>query len=191
MAKPQQRPDKTDQPLRFSRSTCLIEVMRILGIDPGIERVGFGVIERNAQHQYYAQDWGVITTSKHETHAVRLQGIYKAMTELIDYVKPEMAAIEQLFFFKNAKTIIPVAQARGVIILTFQNAGLQYSEFTPMQVKMNMAGYGKSDKKEIQAMTQTLLNMDEIPKPDDAADALAIALSCAFEQDPRNALVCR
>ncbi len=165
--------------------------MKILGIDPGLERVGFGLIECDAQQTYTAQDWGIIRTSKHEPEAARLSSIYTAMNELIQQTKPAMAAVEKLFFFRNAKTLMPVSQARGIIILALYNAGIPFVEYTPMQVKMNMTGYGKSDKKAIQAMVKQLLTMDETPEPDDAADALAIALSCAFEQGTINLLSVR
>jgi crossover junction endodeoxyribonuclease RuvC len=165
--------------------------MKILGIDPGLERVGFGLIERDSQLRYHARDWGVITTSKEHPEARRLYEIQKSLTELIAETKPDFAAVEKIFFFKNAKTIVPVCQARGAILISFYAAGLTFWEYTPMQVKMNMTGYGRSDKKEIQVMVKQLLAMDEIPKPDDAADALAIALSCAYEQGPINLLAAR
>lgn len=155
--------------------------MKILGIDPGLERVGFGVIEQDSQLHYHAKDWGTIVTSKSEAEASRLHSIYQDLTELIQLVKPDVAAVEKIFFFRNAKTLVPVSQARGIILLALYSAGVPYWEYTPMQVKMNVTGYGKSEKKEIQAMVKQLLGMTEIPKPDDAADALAIALSCAYE----------
>lgn len=158
--------------------------MKILGIDPGLERVGFGLIEQDSQQRYHARDWGVITTKKQESEAARLHGIHRMLLELIEQVKPDVAAVEKLFFFKNAKTVMPVSQARGVIVLALYASGVPYWEYTPMQVKMNITGYGKSTKEEIQAMVKDIFALDELPKPDDAADALAIALSCAYEQGP-------
>ncbi len=158
--------------------------MRILGIDPGLERIGFGLIEQDAQQRYHASDWGVITTSKHDPEPKRLQGIYETLTALVDEFKPDVAAVEKIFFFRNATTMVPVCQARGIILLVLYSAGVQYWEYTPMQVKQNVTGSGKADKKEIQHMIKDLLGLNEIPQPDDAADALAIALSCAFEQGP-------
>ncbi len=159
-----------------------MKIMKILGIDPGYERVGFGLIECDANKRYHAKDWGIISTSKHESDASRLHGIHTAMISLLEQTQPDLAAIEKIFFCRNAKTMVPVAQARGVLLLSFQAHGIPYWEYTPMQVKMNMTGYGKSGKREIQEMVMQLLGMTELPKPDDAADALAIALSCAFEQ---------
>jgi crossover junction endodeoxyribonuclease RuvC len=161
-----------------------MEGMKILGIDPGLERVGFGLIECDTQQRYHAIDWGVITTSKKEPEAARLFGIYQALMELIRHHSPDTAAVEKMFFFKNAKTMVPVSQARGVILMTLHESGTSYCEYTPMQVKQNMTGYGKASKEDIQTMVQQLLIMDELPRPDDASDALAIALSCAFEQGP-------
>ncbi len=110
---------------------------------------------------------------------------------VIAELKPERAAVEKLFFFRNATTMVPVCQARGVILLALHEAGIPFDEYTPMQVKLNVAGYGKATKQEVQAMVQTLLRMDEIPRPDDAADGLALALSCAFECVPAGLALCR
>ncbi len=156
--------------------------MKILGIDPGLERIGFGLITHNTHKRYHALDWGVIQTSKADSDAKRLSGIYKALTSLLEDAKPDVVSIEQIFYCRNAKTIIPVTQARGVILMALHDAGMRYVEYTPMQVKLNMTGYGKATKQEIQQMVQQLLEMDELPRPDDAADGLALALSCAFEQ---------
>lgn len=110
--------------------------------------------------------------------------IQGALRELIEATQPDIAAVERIFFCRNAKTLVPVCQARGIIVVALHAAGIPYWEYTPMQVKMNVTGYGKSTKKEIQEMIQQIFGMDTLPQPDDAADALAIALSCAFEQGP-------
>jgi crossover junction endodeoxyribonuclease RuvC len=157
--------------------------MKILGIDPGLARVGFGLIEQDTQQRYHAKDWGVITTSPDESESQRLWSIYTALGSLLLEFKPDIAAVEKLFFFKNAKTVMPVCQARGVIILSLHSAGVSYTEYTPLQVKMNITGYGRSSKEDVQTMVQQIFSLDKVPKPDDAADALAIALSCAFEQN--------
>jgi len=153
--------------------------------------VGFGVIEQDPHQHYHALDWGIIRTSQKDSEASRLAQLQEAMQELIRQTKPDMASIEKLFFFRNAKTLMPVSQARGVILVTFYQAGLSYVEYTPMQVKLNMTGYGRSSKTDIQQMVQQLLNMEEPVKSDDAADALAIALSCAFEQQSTSLLAAR
>jgi crossover junction endodeoxyribonuclease RuvC len=156
--------------------------MKILGIDPGLERIGFGLITHDTHQRYHALDWGVIQTSKADPLAKRLSGIYQAMMALLKESNPDVVSLEQIFYCRNAKTIIPVTQARGVILMALHDAGMRYVEYTPMQVKLNMTGYGKASKQEIQAMVQQLLGMEELPRPDDAADGLALALSCAFEQ---------
>jgi crossover junction endodeoxyribonuclease RuvC len=160
----------------------------ILGIDPGIERVGFGLVHHGKRGHYTVVEWGLISTSKYLAEAARLHQIQQDLTALIVELKPTLAAVEQLFFFKNAKTVMPVSQARGVIITTLFAHGIPYQEFTPMQVKRNLTGHGHADKKEIQQVLMQLFNLEEVPQPDDASDALAIALSCAFEQDAGNIL---
>ena len=149
--------------------------MRVLGIDPGIGIVGYGVVEKN-NGQFDVIDFGVITTPKEESVSVRLNMVYDGISQLIDRFKPDSVAIEELFFFKNQKTIIPVAEARGVIVLACsQKLGNLY-EYTPLQIKQALTGQGRAEKKHVQFMVKNILGLDKIPKPDDAADALAVAI---------------
>ena len=152
--------------------------MRILGIDPGLAIVGYGVID-SEKGAYRPVDCGVINTPKELSLPERLELIYKGMGELIDTFKPDQVAIEELFFTKNITTGITVAEARGVILLACKQSGLPMFEYTPNQIKQSLTGYGKADKKQIQFMITRLLGLKAIPKPDDAADALAIALTHA------------
>ena len=152
--------------------------MRILGIDPGLAIVGYGVID-SEKGVYRPVDCGVINTPKELSLPQRLELIYKGMGELIDTFKPDQVAIEELFFTKNITTGITVAEARGVILLACKQSGLPMFEYTPNQIKQSLTGYGKADKKQIQFMITRLLGLKAIPKPDDAADALAIALTHA------------
>ncbi|MGN0765497.1 MAG: crossover junction endodeoxyribonuclease RuvC [Christensenellales bacterium] len=152
--------------------------MRILGIDPGLAIVGYGVID-SEKGAYRPVDCGVINTPKELSLPERLELIYKGMGELIETFKPDQVAIEELFFTKNITTGITVAEARGVILLACKQSGLPMFEYTPNQIKQSLTGYGKADKKQIQFMITRLLGLKAIPKPDDAADALAIALTHA------------
>ncbi len=150
--------------------------MVILGIDPGIGIVGYGLIEKNNSGMNVI-DYGVIETPKTESIAVRLAMVYEGITALIDKYHPDEVALEELFYFKNQKTIIPVAQARGVIVLAcIQKMGRLF-EYTPMQIKQALTGHGRAEKKQIQFMVKTILGLDKIPRPDDAADALAAAIT--------------
>ena len=150
--------------------------MRILGIDPGVAIVGYSVIDFE-KGSYFVQDYGCIYTSKDDDMPLRLEKIYNSLENIIKLWKPEDMAIENLFFFKNQKTILEVGQARGVITLSGQKNGLNLFSYTPLQVKMGIAGYGKADKKQIQEMVKLILKLENIPKPDDASDALAIAIT--------------
>jgi len=152
--------------------------MIILGIDPGIETVGFGIIEEKNQHVSLI-DFGCIKTSSKSTLPERLNIIQEDLQKLIDTHTPDIAGVETLFFEKNVKTAIDVAQGRGVIIATVNNNKIPIIEITPLQVKMNVTGDGRADKIQVQTMVQRILQMTSLPKPDDAADALAIALSTA------------
>ncbi len=152
--------------------------MRIIGIDPGTGILGFGIIEANGSRAQLV-DAGVIRTPVHEDDAVRLLTIYEELTDIIVQTKPSVMAVEKLFFARNVTTAMTVAQARGVVLLCGQQAGLSLFEYTPMQIKQAVTGYGKADKKQMQEMVKTLLTLSEIPKPDDAADALAAALTHA------------
>jgi len=152
--------------------------MRILGIDPGTGILGFGIIE--AVHNKYALvDGGVIRTPVHEDDAVRLQTIYEELTDIIANTKPQVMSVEKLFFARNVTTAMTVAQARGVVLLCGQLAGLEIYEYTPLQIKQAITGYGRADKKQIQEMVRVILGLETIPKPDDAADAIAAALTHA------------
>lgn len=149
--------------------------MRILGIDPGYAIVGFGIIDSENGNPSIV-DYGVITTDKDMPMAERLLYIQNAIEELFSYFKPDVVALEELFYFKNQKTVISVAQARGVIINTCYKFCKQIYEYTPLQIKQALTGIGRAEKKQVQFMTKTILNLNSIPKPDDAADALAVAI---------------
>ena len=149
--------------------------MIILGIDPGYAIVGFGVIEK-VGHDIKVLDYGVITTPKEHTMPVRLKTIYDSLCVLIDKYKPDCMAIEELFFQNNQKTAINVAEARGVTVLAgMEKIGKLY-EYTPLQIKQALTGNGRAEKAQIQYMVKAILGLSSIPKPDDAADALAVAI---------------
>lgn len=152
--------------------------MIIMGIDPGLAIVGYGVI-RVEKGNVSVIDYGVINTPKNENVPARLHMIYDGMNALFDKYNPDCVALEELFFTKNITTGINVAQARGVILLTCTNRCGRMFEYTPLQIKQAMTGYGKADKKQIQYMVTRMLRLKDIPKPDDAADALAVALTHA------------
>ncbi len=149
--------------------------MRILGIDPGIAIVGFGLIESNRGSVRMLQ-YGAVTTEAGLPLATRLVQIENDMTALIAQLKPDEIAVEELFFSKNITTGIAVAHGRGVILCAAERLGVPIFEYTPMQVKQAVAGYGLADKKQVMDMTKRLLKLKAVPKPDDAADALAIAI---------------
>jgi crossover junction endodeoxyribonuclease RuvC len=149
--------------------------MRIIGIDPGTGILGFGVIESNGDKNQLV-DAGVIRTPVKEDDAIRLQTIYEELSDIIVQTKPAEMAVEKLFFAQNVTTAMTVAQARGVVLLAAQQAGLKISEYTPLQIKQSLTGYGRAEKKQIQEMVRVLLGLKDIPKPDDCADALAAAL---------------
>lgn len=149
--------------------------MIILGVDPGIATVGFGVIKAEGSRQLLVR-CGVIRTAAGNRLALRLKQIYDDISELIDMYKPDAIAIEELFFNTNLKTGISVAHGRGVLILAGEERGIPMFEYTPLQVKQTVAGYGRAEKKQVMEMVRRLLSMTEVPRPDDAADALAIAI---------------
>lgn len=149
--------------------------MRILGVDPGVATIGFGLIEADRGSQRLLR-YGVITTPAGLPLSSRLYQISRDMEELLGTFHPDEAAVEELFFSKNITTGIAVAHGRGVILLELERAGIPVYEYTPMQVKQAVAGYGGAEKRQVMLMTQRLLKMGEIPRPDDAADALAIAI---------------
>lgn len=149
--------------------------MRILGIDPGYAIVGYGVINAD-RGRYETVEYGAVTTRAGEDFGLRLKEIYEGMTELLETHRPKAAAVEKLYFLNNKTTGIGVAEARGIILLTLSQAGVPLFEYTPMQVKQAVTGYGKAQKHQVQEMTARLLSLNGIPKPDDAADALALAI---------------
>lgn len=152
--------------------------MRILGIDPGTGLLGFGVIETSG-HKVQLVDAGVIRTPVKEDDAVRLEIIFQELTDIVTATKPVVMSVEKLFFARNVTTAMTVAQARGVVLLVGRLNGLPIFEYTPLQIKQSVTGYGKADKKQIQEMVKVLLGLKQIPKPDDCADALAAALTHA------------
>ncbi len=149
--------------------------MRILGIDPGYGITGFGLIE-SVRGQSRLLQCGAITTPAGMDFSARLEIIYEDMRQLLELAKPDAVAIEELFFGQNVTTGIGVAQSRGVILLAIRQAGLEVTAYKPMQVKQAVVGYGNATKHQVQEMTKRLLHLDAMPKPDDAADAIAIAL---------------
>jgi len=149
--------------------------MRILGIDPGTGILGFGVIEAS-RGKVQLVDAGVIRTPAKEDDAVRLQTIFEELTDVIAATHPEHMAVEKLFFAKNVTTAMTVAQARGVVLLCGRQSGLTIYEYTPLQIKQAITGYGRADKHQMQEMVRVILKLNEVPKPDDCADALAAAL---------------
>ena len=161
-------------------------LMTILGIDPGTATTGFGIIEQN-KNQPLLVDFGVITTDKKLTDAERLEILAGDINQLIKKCKPDAVGIEKLFFTTNQKTVMTVSQARGAILLICQKHKIPILEFTPLQVKSFICGYGKAEKKQVQYIVQKTFKLKSPPKPDDAADALAIAL-CAghyYQKDSR------
>ncbi len=154
-------------------------MLKVMGIDVGTAIVGWSVVQYSPKspNRMLVVEYGVITTSSKALMPSRLEQIWEQLTELIDAYRPEHIAIESLFYFKNQTTVMSVSQARGVILLAAEQKKLQIFEYTPLQVKTGVTGYGRADKKQVQKMVKMILNLKEIPKPDDAADALAIAIN--------------
>lgn len=150
--------------------------MIALGIDPGTATTGYGIVKDCPDGRLISISYGVIRTDSKSHYSIRLREIYEGILSLIECYKPDAMAIEQLFFNKNVSSALSVGQARGVVILTAALSGIQLSEYTPIQVKEAVTGYGRADKHQIQHMIKMLLGFDDIPKPDDAADALALAI---------------
>ena len=159
--------------------------MKIIGIDPGTGILGFGVIEvkRNTFSMITA---GVITTPAHTPLDERLEDIFDGLTEIIAETKPDVMSIEKLFFAQNVTTAMSVSHARGVAMLTGRKAGLPIAEYTPLEIKQKLTGYGRADKKQMQEMVKVQLGLQSIPKPDDAADALAAAITHALMSRTRS-----
>ena len=154
--------------------------MRILGIDPGLATIGFAVLDTNGREKELITV-GVIKTAAGTPDPIRLKEIYEDITAIIHEYKPDSCAVEQIFFSKNVSTGIQVAQARGVILLALENSGLEIHEYSPSAMKLALTGDGNADKKAIQKMVCIELGLDEAPKPDDAADALSLALTLSSE----------
>ena len=148
-----------------------------LGIDPGIATTGFGFVRLEQDGSLVAVKYGVILTSKETSAPARLERLYNDLSSLLKEYHPDTAAVEKLFFSRNVTTALAVGQARGVVMLCMQQAGIEPFEYTPNEIKQAVAGYGGAQKKQIQEMVRALLQLDSVPKPDDAADALAIAIT--------------
>ncbi len=148
-----------------------------LGIDPGTATTGYGLVRLTRDGELVAVDFGIISTSKDSSPSARLEILFDELNKILKKNKPDSAAVEKLFFQRNVSTAIAVGQARGVVMLSLQKAGIEPFEYTPNEVKQAVAGYGFADKKQVQEMVRTLLALEKIPKPDDAADALAIAIT--------------
>jgi len=150
--------------------------LRILGIDPGTALMGYGLVERDGSKER-ALAYGALSTPADALPEKRLQSLYRGVVDLLLAHKPDALAVEELFFGRNVTTAIHVGQARGVVLLAAADNGVPIREFTPMQVKMAVTGYGRADKAQVQAMVKVLLSLKETPKPDDVADALAVAIA--------------
>jgi len=153
--------------------------MIILGIDPGTATTGFGAIKTSKEKITFL-GCGCIKTYPSDSPEIRLNQIFNQINRLIKEYKPGVLVVEKLFFFKNAKTLIPVSQSKGIILLAAAKKRIPVYEFTPLQVKMNIVGYGRADKKQMQKMIKILLKLKDIPQPDDAADALGLAISYSY-----------
>ncbi len=153
--------------------------MIILGVDPGNATTGYGIIESFKRRVLNCVCYGSIETSKTKTAGSRLLTLEKELQKILVKYKPDVVAVERLYFFKNLRTAMPVSEARGVILLAIAKHNLPVYELTPLQAKMAITGYGRADKKQVQRMVKEILKLKEIPKPDDASDALAMAIACA------------
>lgn len=160
--------------------------MKILGIDPGYAIVGYGAIEYNAS-RFRVLDYGAITTPADMEPTKRLDVIYRSLGILLDNIKPDTMSVEKLYFNTNTTTAIMVAQARGVILLSAEQKNIAVAEYTPLQVKQAVVGYGRAEKNQVQQMVKMMLGLQSVPKPDDTADALAIAI-CHAHSARSNAL---
>ncbi|GAB4463075.1 MAG: crossover junction endodeoxyribonuclease RuvC [Anaerolineales bacterium] len=148
-----------------------------LGIDPGTATTGYGLVRLLPDGELVAVSFGIISTPKDASAPARLAMLYDQLRTLLQTHQPDTAAVEKLFFSRNVTTALAVGQARGVVILALQQAGLELFEYTPNEIKQAVAGYGGADKRQVQEMVRALLQLDSIPKPDDAADALAVAIT--------------
>lgn len=156
--------------------------MRIIGIDPGTGILGFGVIDVGSRGRAQLVDAGVIRTPVHQPDSDRLFTIYDELKQIIHETQPQIMAVEKLFFAQNVTTAMSVSQARGVVLLLGKQHDLELHEFTPLQIKQAVTGYGKADKRQVQEMVKVILGLQVVPKPDDAADALAAAICCSMSR---------
>ncbi|MFC1627203.1 crossover junction endodeoxyribonuclease RuvC [Patescibacteria group bacterium] len=161
--------------------------MIIIGIDPGTARLGWGVIKTNSGQQT-VDKYGCLETPKTDLEPKRLESLFNNFKKLLKKHQPDAVVVEDIFFSKNQKTVIKVSQARGVILLASQLQKIPTFSYTPPQIKLAVTGYGKADKRQVQQMTKTILKLPSIPKPDDTADALAVALTHAFSYKLKNKL---
>lgn len=153
-----------------------------MGIDPGTSLIGYGIIDADGKN-YKAVYFGDLKTGKNIRNADRVKSVHDFFEKLIKKYQPDKIALESLFFFKNAKTVIKVSEIRGVLMYVAAKNGVEIAEFTPLQVKQAVSSYGRAEKAQVQKMVQLILNLKAIPKPDDIADALAIAICCANTTD--------
>jgi len=150
--------------------------MLVIGIDPGTASTGYGLVRQHPNSQLELIAYGLISTAAEKPSSIRLLDLFSELSVVLDEFNPDEAAIEKLYFQRNVSTAISVGQARGVSMLVFAQAGLAVEEYSPSEVKLAVSGYGGADKRQVQSMVKALLKMEEIPKPDDAADALAVAI---------------
>jgi len=150
--------------------------MLAIGIDPGTAITGYGLVRENEDGSLTAVKYGAILTGADQPMSQRLASLYDQLNDILLLHQPDYGAVEKLFFAKNARTALAVGQARGVVLLALERTGVHLSEYTPLEVKQSVVGYGGADKNQVQQMVKILLELDEIPRPDDAADALAIAI---------------
>jgi crossover junction endodeoxyribonuclease RuvC len=155
--------------------------MIVLGVDPGTAATGYGIVERSG-NRLRMIDFGCLETTPAQALSVRLMEIHRAMSELIEEHRPQLLGVERLFFNRNVQTAFAVGQARGVVLLAAAQAGLPVFEYGPHEVKMAVTGYGRADKGQVQRMVQAVLGLEKLPRPDDAADALAVAICTAHAQ---------
>ena len=150
--------------------------MAVIGIDPGTALTGYGIVEELSNQSLQVVEYGVIRTGSNDKPEIRLRKIFSQLNEILSLHKPETGAVEKLFFQRNTRTAMSVGEARGVAILSLAEAGISISEYGPVEIKQAVVGYGRASKNQVQQMVKMLLNLQEIPKPDDAADALAVAI---------------
>ncbi len=158
----------------------MLNKKRIIGLDPGFGIVGYGVVDIQGKSEALVK-YGTIRTSAKDPISKRIEKIYDVLSQILTEYMPDESAVEELYFFRNVTTAISVGEARGVMLLALEKFGVKIYEYTPMEVKLSVTGYGKATKRQVQEMVRVMLNMNDIPRPDDAADALAIALCHAHQ----------